>query len=344
MNRPSRIFGQAFAKPVLTAVYRALNKVFPRSRIITLVGAAMITSLGYSSGFANELSYQLEPIEVAPSCYALVGSEDYFSGDNGGYIVNTGFIVTDAGVVVIDTGPSFRFGEKLRQVITETSNNAPILASFITHSHPDHYLGNQAFTDAPIYGGSDTINTIEQMGEDFTVNMYRLVGDWMRGTESIAPNTKLTESQTFRFGNRDISLIRFEGHTAEDFAIFDETCATLYAGDLVFNARTLSTPHANIDEWITTLQAIKAIPFKVLVPGHGAISDSHTPIEETIDYLTWLKKRLLDSYQSGLDITEVMELPIPKRFRNFSLARDEYRRSVHNLYPAIEATYLPLIN
>jgi len=331
-------------KSLLETLGKTGKRALPKSATSIIFAATIAASIGHSESNANELRYQLDPIEVAPNCYALVGSQDYFSGLNGGYIVNTGFIVTNEGTIVIDTGPSYRFGQRLRQVIAQTTNDAPVLASFITHSHPDHYLGNQAFLDAPIYGGAETIKTIEQIGEDFTVNMYRLVGDWMRGTESIPPNNTLPDSQTFTFGDREISLFRFQGHTVEDFAIFDAKCATLYAGDLVFNARTLSTPHANIDDWVATLEELKTIPFKTLVPGHGDVSEDHGPIDETIDYLKWLKKRLLESYQAGLDITEVMELPIPKRFRHFSLARDEYRRSVHNLYPEIEATYLPLIN
>ena len=312
-----------------------------RSIQTTLVGLVCLAGQGAS---ANTLNYGLNPIEVAPECYALIGSEHYFSAKNGGNIVNTGFVITDEGVVIIDTGPSYRFGEQLKSAIADISGNAPILASFITHSHPDHYLGNQAFSDSPIYGGIETIRTINTVGEDFTVNMYRLVGDWMRGTESIAPTEALTESGEFTFGNHTLSLIRLEGHTGEDFVVYDQTCETLYAGDLVFNERTLSTPHADIDLWIESLNALKAIPFKVLVPGHGDIAHDTQPIDQTIDYLQWLKKRLIDSYEGGLDITEVMELPIPERFGSFSIAREEYRRTVHSLYPVIEATLLPLIN
>jgi uncharacterized sulfatase len=172
--------------------------------------------------------------------------------------------------------------------------------------------------------------------------MYRLVGDWMRGTESVAP-TRNTKPGDFEVGGHRFSLYRFSGHTGEDLVVFDQTCGVLYAGDLVFNARTLSTPHADLDQWIASLEKLRSIPFRVMVPGHGAIDQGVTSIEQTIDYLRWLKRRLYKAFSAGLDITEVMELPLPDRFASFSLARDEYRRSVHNLYPAIEASQLPRV-
>ena len=305
-----------------------------------LLAAALMSITSLSP--AAELAYDLEPVEVGAGCYMLTGSNDYFTPGNGGNIANTGFVVTDAGVVVIDTGPSLRYGQAMRRVIEKTSGGSTVERVIITHAHPDHYLGNQAFADVPIYGGPGTSSLIEVSGEDFAVNMYRLVGDWMRGTESIAPGRQI-EPGPFSVGNHNFRLYRFHGHTGEDLALLDETCGVLYASDLVFNARTLSTPHADIGNWIESLEQLRKIPFRVLVPGHGEATRNDSAITQTIDYLGWLERRLQRAFQAGLDITEVMELPIPQRFAGFALARDEYRRSVHNLYPAIEASSLPVV-
>ncbi|MHB8822147.1 MAG: quinoprotein relay system zinc metallohydrolase 1, partial [Pseudomonadaceae bacterium] len=53
-----------------------------------------------------ELRYDLQPQQIAENVWLLEGSTDNFEQRNGGNIVNTGFIVTEAGVVVIDSGPS----------------------------------------------------------------------------------------------------------------------------------------------------------------------------------------------------------------------------------------------
>ena len=66
-------------------------------------------------GLAQALDYRLEPRQIARDTWVLEGSTDNFSQENGGNIVNIGFIVTDAGVVLIDTGPSRAYGEALRE-------------------------------------------------------------------------------------------------------------------------------------------------------------------------------------------------------------------------------------
>ena len=53
-----------------------------------------------------DLDYRLKPRQIAEGTWLLEGSTDNFAKDNGGNIVNTAFIVTDNGVVVIDSGPS----------------------------------------------------------------------------------------------------------------------------------------------------------------------------------------------------------------------------------------------
>jgi uncharacterized sulfatase len=312
---------------------------------IWLTAAALTIPQGPAHSAA--LSYDIDPGEIAGGCYAITGSTGYFNTSNGGFIVNTGFILTDEGVVVIDTGPSRRFGEQLRKKVESLSTDrglpGVVNRVFITHGHPDHYLGNQAFGDVPIYGGQGTIELIAGSGEDFTTNMYRLSGDWMRGTESLAPDHVATPG-IVDIGDHRLHIIQLAGHTVDDIAIFDETCGVLYAGDLVFNRRTLSTPHADMAVWRQALDTLAEIPFSVLVPGHGDITRSVDAIAATRRYLTWLEETLVGAYRSGLDITEVMELPLPGEFSGYALAREEFRRTVHNLFPALEASLLPLIN
>ena len=49
-------------------------------------------------------------------------------------------------IMVIDTGGTQLIGRKLLEKI-RTISNLPISHIVITHSHPDHFLGTQAFSD-----------------------------------------------------------------------------------------------------------------------------------------------------------------------------------------------------
>lgn len=294
------------------------------------------------SAAANKYDYQLEAVEIAESVYIFEGKTEDFSFQNGGNIVNTAFVVTDEGVVVIDSGSSRRYGEQQRAAISSVTDK-PILAVFLTHHHPDHFLGNQAYSDRKIYALPETTQSMKVEGENFRTNMYRLVGDWMRDTRIVLPQESLTFN-TKEFGNHTFQFLSVKGHTSSDLVIFEKSSGVLFAGDLVFHNRTPTTPHANIQHWQQSLSEIKQLPFKILVPGHGPISNTTYPVNQTSDYLNWLNTTLRKGASNGFDMNEMMRIKIPERFHTMALLREEFIRSVSHLYPALENEYLKPVN
>ncbi|WP_110972958.1 quinoprotein relay system zinc metallohydrolase 1 [Pseudomonas huaxiensis] len=282
-----------------------------------------------------ELDYRLEPRQVAADTYVLEGSTDNFSRDNGGNIVNTGFIVSEDGVVVIDSGPSLRYGQALRQAIGKVTDK-PVVQVLITHHHPDHALGNQAFTDVPIGALPGTREQLEKEGDALSENMYRMVGDWMRGTQVRLPDQTM-QPGVKTFGSHPLKLLAFSGHSGADLAILDEKTGVLFAGDLLFYQRALTTPHSpGLNQWVDDLQQLQGLPWKVLVPGHGPVSHDRAPFDQMVDYLGWLDDLLRDSAVHGLDMNEVIATPIPERFASVKLSKYELIRSVTHLYPRYE--------
>ncbi|WP_265534533.1 quinoprotein relay system zinc metallohydrolase 1 [Pseudomonas saponiphila] len=282
-----------------------------------------------------DLDYDLKPRQIAAGTWLLEGSTDNFAKANGGNIVNTGFIVTDSGVVVIDSGPSKRYGEALRRAIAATTDK-PVIQLLLTHHHPDHVLGNQAFTDVPIGALAGTADLLRQQGDAMAENMYRMVGDWMRGTEVVLP-TQVLEPGTLEVGGHRLRLLGLSGHTGADLAIFDENTGVLFAGDLVFYERALTTPNSpGLAVWLKDLDTLQALPWKLIVPGHGPLATDAAPFAQMRDYLGWLDGLMRDGAARGNDMAEMIRRPIPERFAGISLTRYELIRSVSHLYPRYE--------
>ncbi len=59
-------------------------------------------------------------------------------------------------------------------------------------------------------------------------------------------------------------------------------------------------------------------------------------IGQTRDWLDWLDDTLNRAATSGMDMAEVMVLPLPERFAGLPLARSEFERSVTHLYSRYE--------
>ena len=295
----------------------------------------LLTTLGCALTAHAELDYGLQPRQIAADTWLLEGRTDNFAVDNGGNIVNTAFIVTRDGVVVIDSGPSKRYGEALRKAISSVTDK-PVIKLLITHHHPDHVLGNQAFADVPIAALAGTTQLLREQGEAMAENMYRLVGDWMRGTEVLLPTEEVTAGR-LTIGDHPLRLLALRGHTGADLAILDERSGVLFAGDLVFYQRALTTPGTpGLDVWLADIATLQALPWKQIVPGHGPLASTDAPFAQMLDYLGWLDGLLRKGAAEGTEMNALIRAPIPQRFAAVSLSRYELIRSVSHLYPRYE--------
>ncbi len=300
-----------------------------------VAGLSLLCLLWFSNLQAAGRSYDLAPVELATDVYVFMGADEHFSFANGGNIVNTGFIVGADGVIVIDTGPSKQYGEAMRRAISRVTDK-PVAQVFISHFHPDHFLGSQGFTGSPISALPGTVRGIRAQGELFNDAMYRLVGPWMKGTEVVVPD-EMPFSSRLSIAGRNLRLLQLSGHSGSDLAVLDEKSGVLFAADSVFFQRTPTTPHADIAQWLRDLDVLTGIPFRVLVPGHGPVVRDRRAIEQTAAYLRWLHDSLERRAQQGESMAEVLSPDASGQdFFDLAVFAEEYRRSVAHLYPAIE--------
>ena len=303
------------------------------SALMALLGVVQ-PAMAQHAGF----DYGLSPQQIAPGVFVLIGRSEDFSTTNGGNIVNTGFIIGSEGVIVVDSGPSLHYGKQLRQAIAAITP-LPIVLVLNTHQHPDHFLGNQAFPAPTLAALAQTRLAIETEGATLLDNMYRLNGAWMSDTVVVLPERTL-EAGALDIGGRRLQLFVLSGHTEADLAVLDLATGTLFAADRAFSQRAPTTPHADIGRWLQALDQLERIPFQRLVPGHGPVSEGGAPLARTRDYLRWLEQTMRDGAEQGMDMTEMLAVPVPTHFNALAEVRTEYRRSVIHLYPAAERAAL----
>jgi quinoprotein relay system zinc metallohydrolase 1 len=292
----------------------------------------LCAATAYAPSASAAHDYHLKPVQVAPGVYEFIGANENFTRTNGGNIANTGFIVGPRGVVVIDTGPSRLYGEQQRAAIAQVTA-LPVVQVYNTHAHPDHFLGNQAYPATIIAASSRAVTAINANGNALSDNLYRMVGGAMVGTEVRAPGLSVTTS-TASAGGVALRLIAAQGHTDGDLMILDEHTKTLFTGDLVFYQRAPTTPNAQVRVWLQTLRQIEEMDLKVMVPGHGPSVSDAAAVLQTRDYLQWLQNSLRDAAIRGLDMPEVMRMPLPARFASLAVIDTEYPRSVAHRQPA----------
>ena len=288
------------------------------------------------------LDYRLQPRQIAPGTWVIEGAVADFLPANGCNIINTAFIATGDGVIVINTGPSRLYGEQQRRAIAATLaavTPQPVRRVLNLNLHPDYFFGNQAWDGVPTQALAGSIAGMQAEGESYADNLYRLCGGWMRGTQA-TPARQALEPGSFTLGDHHLELRRLQGHTGDDLVLLDHSTGVLFAGGLVFADRVPTTPHADPAQWLHTLDLLaqwqRQGQFKQLVPSHGPVDQGLQGIAQTRDWLRWLTGWMQDSAQQGLDLSELLRMPVPERFAGWAAQPAELHRSLAQWYPAYE--------
>ena len=309
------------------------------SLVIALAcGGVCLSSMAQGRADPARLDYHLAPRQIAQGTWVLEGAVDDFSRSNGCNIINTAFIATGEGVVVINTGPSQLYGQQQRQAI-ERVTREPVKRVLNLNLHPDYFFGNQAWGDTPVQALQGTIAGQQAEGRAYADNLYRLCGDWMKGTEAQPARVPLGP-QSFEMGQHRLELRPLRGHTGDDLVLIDHTTGVMFVGGLVFSHRVPTTPHADFQAWLNSLDTLAkwqaAEGLRWVVPSHGPVHTGPGGIDETRDWLQWLTSSMRESAERGLDLSEVLRLPVPARFARWAAQPAELHRSLAQWYPRYE--------
>jgi quinoprotein relay system zinc metallohydrolase 1 len=289
------------------------------------------------------LDYHLAARALAPGVWVVEGENDDFSVANGCNIINTGFIATGAGVVVVNTGPSRLYGEQLRALIGRTTRE-PVVQVLHLNLHPDYFLGDQAFADLPRLATPATRSGMARVAADYENNMYRLCGDWMKGTQALVPDQDVPaaalQSGNWTVGQRHFALRELRGHTDSDLVLVDRASGVAFVGGLVFAQRIPTTPNAHVPDWLKSLDTLQALQLSTVVPSHGPVHADGSGLDGTRRYLRWLDGAFRRAAGEGLEMNELLRAPVPEEFRHWAAFQTEYVRNVAHLYPVYERAAL----
>lgn len=324
-------------------------------KLTALLAAALMGAAAFSLPAAAEaprvdvarLDHGLKARALADGVWVVEGANDDFAVANGCNIINLGLIATEAGTVVVNTGTSRLHGQQLR-ALAERTTGQRVAQVIHLNLHPDYFLGNQAYADVPRLATPTTRAGIAREAAAYETNLYRLCGDWMRGTETVPPDTDITLPAggrgTLTVGRRTFDLIELDGHTDSDLVLIDRASGVAFVGGLVFVQRVPTTPHAKVARWQRSLDALQALGLTTLVPSHGPVqvgaAQAAEGIAQTRRYLTWLDRSFAAWAAQGWDMNEVLRAPVPEEFRGWAAFRTEYVRNVAHLFPVYERAAL----
>ena len=310
----------------------------PALRALAALWLAALTSLAA----AQSADPTLRASKVAPDIWFVQGQAAMGSAANRNFISNAGFVVTDAGVVVIDALGSPALAEELIAEIRRVTPQ-PIRYVIVTHYHADHIYGLQAFKAAGAtivahqagreYIGSDMARLRLEASRQ---NLFPWIDD---KTQVVGADRWLDADETLlRVGSTEFRIRRVgPAHTSEDIVVFVPHLGVLFAGDLVFQGRIPFVGQADSQQWIASLTRLPHFKARLVIPGHGPVStDPAADLALTRDYLLYLRKTMGDAARDLEPFDEAYAKADWSRFEHLPLFKAVNRMNAYNTYLLME--------
>ena len=255
--------------------------------------------------------------KISDSIYVVHGIHSLPDEHNKGLMSNTGIVLTNAGVVIVDAGGSLEAGRIVVQRLRDLTDK-PVIALFNTHVHGDHWLGNAAVRDAfpnvRIYAHSRAIARLQAgEAETWLESFGRILGPETAGTEAVLPDQALEGGEILEFGGAAFHTHHVgQGHSDTDIMIEAPAERLLFTGDVVVNQAVPSAgmPHDfSAQGQIEAVRYALGLPVDVYVPGHGATGGREVP-EGTLRFLEALYASVKRHYDAGLKDYEMKDMVV----------------------------------
>jgi cyclase len=237
-------------------------------RIIGIVSAmlAIAASIGWTgSAIAQDLGPRVK--KLAEGVYVHTGN---------GFDSNSGIILTDDGVIVIDTGQNPIESRDIMATVKKLTT-MPVRLVIDTEPHADHTTGHFVFPDAIVVaaaGGGESMRGADRAAPNRIRAMAATSPEMkaaLEGYRFITPQIEYHDRMTVNFGGKTIELTYMKGvHSESDSAVWLPKERVLFsASAFVVNQINVLRPFVTIPDILAAGKMMRALNPEYVVPGHG---------------------------------------------------------------------------
>lgn len=205
--------------------------------------------------------------------FPAAGRGTMHSADADGLFANSYLFAGEQSSILIDAQLTAADANTIVSLTKATGK--PLESIFITHSHPDHYLGLEvigpAFPQAIVYSAERTLREIAATAR------Y-----WPDFDNALAPVTAGPSA----FSGIDFEcLVLPDAESIAPLVVYLPQSRTLIAGDHCLNQQHLWLAEGRIEAWLENLERLAARwTIETILPGHGDPGGMEV-LEATRDYL-----------------------------------------------------------
>ena len=219
---------------------------------------------------------------------------------------NHGFVVTSAGVVMIDSPQKPSDALKLK---AEIAKHGELRYIINTEPHGDHWTGN-AYFDAPVVAHEGVRQRILDTNlDDHVARVAGMGPEEPALLENYTPNAPVItfrNGMTMHVGDHTFQMIHMPGHTLYQAAILIKEEGVVFTSDNIFHKVQTYIQEANPDQWLRALESLRRLDEEIFVPGHGRLCDK-SYLDEQGEYILEWKEYARNAVERGMTRDEAVE-------------------------------------
>jgi glyoxylase-like metal-dependent hydrolase (beta-lactamase superfamily II) len=271
-----------------------------------------------AAALAMPVLAQQRPGPLTLSVHALKGGAYWVEGG----VSNTGFVVGDKGVVVIDPQMS---SEAAQKVLAEIARITPKPANtvVISHSDPDHVGGLPGYpAGTTIVMHENTRSVIRASAADASGGP--MLGAMYNALLPLLPTRTVSSTETMVVDGVRLVLIHPGlAHTSGDLIVYLPAQKVVFAADLLVSSAQFPVIHIDGSSlgWIEGIKAMLALNTDTYVAGHGSLMTKAMVRKHLRDAELRREqvKALVNQNKSLAEVQQALpETPVDPRFKTFT--------------------------
>jgi glyoxylase-like metal-dependent hydrolase (beta-lactamase superfamily II) len=240
---------------------------------------------------------------------------------DGSWGLSNAGLVSDAGQsLLVDTLYDLPRTRRMLAAMADATPAARRIDTLVnTHANGDHCFGNQLVGDARIIASTATAEEMtevppetmaamlanaDQMGEAGRF-LEKAFGAFEFEDIRLTPPTETFDGRLeLAVGDHAVELIEVgPAHTRGDVLIHVPAAGVIFTGDILFIDGTPIMWEGPVANWIAACERIAALEPRVVVPGHGPLTDARGALAVR-DYLVYVRDETRKRFDAGLSARE----------------------------------------
>ena len=261
---------------------------------------------------ASQASESFDVQKVSDSVFALVGPLGNRTPANLGNNATYGVVVTSEGVVLIDSGGTYKGAQRIHETIRSLTGK-PVKIVINTNGQDHRWLGNDYFQrqGAKIIAHRKTVEDQNARLNDQLSRLANTVGEiGLEGTRAAYANEVFEDRLDIALGGTTLELHHVgHAHTPADVVVWLPRQKLMFTGDVVYVERMLSVrSYSHSGSWIKAFETVAGFEPEHIVPGHGSLTTLDTARKDTYSYLRFLREKVASFMATGGDIADIGQL------------------------------------